>query len=135
MLFWRKTDKTIWIPSLPLSTNPPISKQFFLDPTLYLNFKNKTPPNFRGEETVCPVTLESFCFLHLFTTKTVQILKRHGEQCPGCFGSLVFLGTTLFLKMWLPIVGKGGHSYPFLDQPFLFSDSPLSRNPRYPHLS
>ena len=28
------------------------------------------------------------------------------------------------------IVGKGGHTFPFLDQP----PSPLSRNPRFPHL-
>ena len=36
------------------------------------------------------------------------------------------------------IVGKGGHTppCPFLDQPPpLFYDSPLSRNPRCPHLS
>ena len=34
----------------PLSTNPPISEQFFHDPPLCPNFKNKKPipPNFRG---------------------------------------------------------------------------------------
>ena len=39
----------------PLSTNIPISEQFFHDPTLCPNFKNKNPPphNFRwGEETM-----------------------------------------------------------------------------------
>ena len=32
----------------PLSTNPPISEQFFHDPPLFPNFKNQEPPNFRG---------------------------------------------------------------------------------------
>ena len=33
----------------PLLTNPPISEQFFHDPPLSPNFKNKKPPpNFRG---------------------------------------------------------------------------------------
>ena len=35
----------------PLSTNPPISEQFFHDPPLCPNFKNQNPPplpNFRG---------------------------------------------------------------------------------------
>ena len=59
MLFSRKTDETIWKPpflrSSSLSTNPPISEQFFHDPPLCRNFKNKSPappPNFRGEETM-----------------------------------------------------------------------------------
>ena len=38
----------------PLSTNPPISEQFFHDPPLCPNFKDKKPPtptpNFREEE-------------------------------------------------------------------------------------
>ena len=34
----------------PLSTNPAISEQFFHDPHLCPNFKNKTLPNFRGGE-------------------------------------------------------------------------------------
>ena len=38
---------------LPLSTYPSISEQFFHDPPLCPNFKNKNPPspNFRGKET------------------------------------------------------------------------------------
>ena len=38
----------------PLSTNPPISEQFFHDHPLCGNFQNKNPPppNFRGEETM-----------------------------------------------------------------------------------
>ena len=39
----------------PLSTNPPISEQFFHDSPLCPNFKNQEPPlppNFRGEETM-----------------------------------------------------------------------------------
>ena len=42
LLFLRKTDETIWKPSL--STNPPISNQFFHDPPLCPNFNNKIPP-------------------------------------------------------------------------------------------
>ena len=35
MLFWTKTDETIWMPPpFPLSTNLPISDQFFHDPSL-----------------------------------------------------------------------------------------------------
>ena len=41
----------------PLSTNPPISEQFFHDPPLCPNFKNKKPPpNFREEETMVSVS-------------------------------------------------------------------------------
>ena len=49
MLFWRKTDETICnLPPFskrtpPFSTNSPISEQFFHDPPLYPNFKNKKP--------------------------------------------------------------------------------------------
>ena len=32
----------------PLSTNPPISEQFFHDPPLCPNFKNKIPPLILG---------------------------------------------------------------------------------------
>ena len=53
MLFWRKTDETIWKPPLskrtpppPLSTNPPISETYFHDPPLWPIFKNKNPPPF-----------------------------------------------------------------------------------------
>ena len=42
----KKNDETIWKPPFlskrtPLSTKPPISEQFFHDPPLCLNFKNK----------------------------------------------------------------------------------------------
>ena len=57
MLFLRKTGETIW--KFPLSTNPPISEQFFHDPPLCPNFKNEIPPIFlcppqggAGEETM-----------------------------------------------------------------------------------
>ena len=51
MLIWRKTDEIIWTPPLPpFLREPPISEQFFHDPPLCPNFKNKIPPNFRGEE-------------------------------------------------------------------------------------
>ena len=37
----------------PPFIKPPISEQFFHDPPLCPNFKNKNPPpNFRGEETM-----------------------------------------------------------------------------------
>ena len=37
----------------PFSTNSPISDQFFYDPLICLNFKNKNPPNSRGgDETM-----------------------------------------------------------------------------------
>ena len=56
MLFLRKTDETIWKPPSfyddPLSTNPPISEQFFHDPPLSKFQKQEPPPNFRGEETM-----------------------------------------------------------------------------------
>ena len=47
MLFCRKTDETVWKPPLSkrtpsLSTNPPISEEFFHDPPP--NFKNQKPP-------------------------------------------------------------------------------------------
>ena len=42
-----QTDETIRKP--PLSTDPPISEQFFHDPPLCPNFKNRIPPNFRGD--------------------------------------------------------------------------------------
>ena len=54
MLFLRKSDQTIWKPSPllreppPLSTIPPISEQFFHDPTIYPNFKNENPPLILG---------------------------------------------------------------------------------------
>ena len=50
-------------PPLPLSTNPLISEQFFYDPSLFPNFKNKNPlpppppPNFRGDETMSKDTV------------------------------------------------------------------------------
>ena len=58
MLFLRKTDETIWKSPIlrkpPLSTNLPISEQFFHDSPLCPNFKNEIPPtpssNFRGME-------------------------------------------------------------------------------------
>ena len=57
MLFLRKTGETIW--KFPLSTNPPISEQFFHDPPLCPNLKNEIPPIFPwkgegggGEETM-----------------------------------------------------------------------------------
>ena len=56
MLFWRKTDKTIWkAPFLReplLSTNPPISENCFHNLPLCSNFKNrkKPPPSLRGQE-------------------------------------------------------------------------------------
>ena len=58
MLFLRKTDKTIL--ESPLSTNPPISEQFFLDPPLCPNFKNKLrppppPPPFKGGMKLCSI--------------------------------------------------------------------------------
>ena len=34
----------------PLSINPPISEQFFRDPPLYPNLKNKTPRSLGGGE-------------------------------------------------------------------------------------
>ena len=45
----RKTDEATWELPLskrtpPLSTNPPISEQFFHNPPLCPNFKNKKPP-------------------------------------------------------------------------------------------
>ena len=49
MLSWRKTDETICNPppfskrTPSFSTNSPISEQFFHDPPLYPNFKNKKP--------------------------------------------------------------------------------------------
>ena len=60
MLFCRKTDETVWNPpppflkEPPLSTNPPISEQFFHDPPLCPNFKNQKPPLILrgGEETM-----------------------------------------------------------------------------------
>ena len=40
----------------PLSTNPPISEQFFHDSCVSLNFKKKNrTPNFRGKETMVTV--------------------------------------------------------------------------------
>ena len=52
MLFWRKTDETIWKPlflrETPLSTNPPISEQFFHVPTFCPNFRNKKSPLILG---------------------------------------------------------------------------------------
>ena len=47
MLFLRKTDETIWKP--PLSTNAPISEQFFHDSPSCPNFKSEIspPPDFR----------------------------------------------------------------------------------------
>ena len=42
MLFLRKTGETIW--KFPLSTNLPISEQFFHDPPLCPNFKNEILP-------------------------------------------------------------------------------------------
>ena len=50
MLFLWKTGETIW--KFPLSTNPPISEQFFHDPPLCPNFKIEIPPIFPGEETM-----------------------------------------------------------------------------------
>ena len=45
----------------PLSTNPPISEQFFHDPPLCSNFKNQKPPLiFFGGETM-PVCFNNFC--------------------------------------------------------------------------
>ena len=44
----------------PLSTNPPISEQFFNDPPLCPNFKNEIPPNFRGKKTMCSATSQTF---------------------------------------------------------------------------
>ena len=72
MFFWRKTDKTIWKPPFPrqlpsphpLSTNPPISEQFFMTRLFVQIFKNKKlHPNFRGKETMpskWPNTLKQF---------------------------------------------------------------------------
>ena len=41
--------------TLPLSTNPPISDQFFHDPPLCPNFKNKKPPLIlRGRKLCIP---------------------------------------------------------------------------------
>ena len=37
----RTTDETIWKLLPPLSTNPPISEQFFHDPPFCPNFKNE----------------------------------------------------------------------------------------------
>ena len=50
MLFWRNTDETIWTRSTflreppSLSTNLPISEQFFNDPSLCPDFENNLPP-------------------------------------------------------------------------------------------
>ena len=76
MLFYRNTDETVWKPPhpiskrTPLSTNPPISEQFFHDPLLCPNFKNQNPPppNFRGEETILLLnkpTYVAMCILDL----------------------------------------------------------------------
>ena len=54
MLFVRKTDvkqlgNTLFPREPPLSTNPPISEQYFLTPPSLSKFqKRETPPNFRG---------------------------------------------------------------------------------------
>ena len=47
-----ETDETIW--KSPLSTNPPISEQYFDDPPLRPNFKNKNLRlvNLGGKETM-----------------------------------------------------------------------------------
>ena len=60
MLFLRKTDETVWNPPFlreppPLSTNPPISEQFFHDPPSLWTFpKTRNPPPLilGGEETL-----------------------------------------------------------------------------------
>ena len=39
------------------------------------------------------------CFTCL--QQRLSILERHGDQCPDCFGCLVFLHATLFLKIRL----------------------------------
>ena len=36
----------------PFQVTPLFLNNFFNDPPLCLNFKNKNPPNFRGEETM-----------------------------------------------------------------------------------
>ena len=51
----------------PFSTNPPTSEQFFYDPPLCPNFKNKNPPNFMGEETMMPHAISSFDRRRVFT--------------------------------------------------------------------
>ena len=51
--------KQFWNPP-PLSTNPPVSEQFFLDPPLCPNFKNEIPhppppSHLRGGRKLCSI--------------------------------------------------------------------------------
>ena len=54
----------------PLSTKPPIYGQFFHDPPLCPNFKNKNPPlNFRGEETmVLCIYMYVYVYVYIYVT-------------------------------------------------------------------
>ena len=71
MLFWRNTDETIWTRSTflreppSLSTNHPISEQFFNDPSLCPNFENNLPPR----RKLCAP------FLYPLKTENLTVLK------------------------------------------------------------
>ena len=77
MLPCRKTDEAVWKPPLskgnptPLSTNPPISEQFFHDPPLCPNFKNQKRPLILG---VGGVGEETMNLHHWVLNFNVQIL-------------------------------------------------------------
>ena len=51
--WWNNLETPLFLRRTPLSTNPPISEQFFHDPPLCPNFKNETPSNFRGGRKLC----------------------------------------------------------------------------------
>ena len=97
IIFLRKTDERIWKPPVflrwpPLSTNPPLSEQFFHDPPLYPNFKNKNyilllvilllakHANTLSESVVLIsflVTVFIFVFRHVNKTQEIQCHSYH----------------------------------------------------------
>ena len=98
MLFWRKTDETIWNAPLflrgsPPFKKPPISEQFFHGPPLCPNFKNKKPPLILGggEEETMTVHI-FFCFPivpSIFTVLLYSVVS--AAFTPSINGSTEFL--------------------------------------------
>ena len=73
-----KTDETIWKPPLskrtPLSTNPPISEQFFHDPLFVEISKTRTPPPLRGSYDNFSDRLKKCCLSLLHNRNNIYLL-------------------------------------------------------------
>ena len=98
MLFWRKTDETIWNPPLskrtpPFPLTPLLLSNFFMIPLFVQISKTRTPPNFMGEETMMPHAISSFDRRRVFALNA----HTYRKQCVNFY----WYWMTEMLKNWI----------------------------------